>query len=97
MPGLEGMKPDGMKAAASGLLNARLVLLVHYQAVEDGENLLAIAINPLQGFAEGHLEIRGAKPLVEHGPRDVDVLTQVLDRMAAEEQAVKKSSLPLRG
>src|ERR1017187_10611727 len=39
------------------LLDARAILLVQNQAVENGQNLFAISVNPMQALAESRLEI----------------------------------------
>ena len=77
-------------------MDAGAVLLVEYQAVENCQNLFTVAVDPLQRFAEGHLEIGGAEPFIEHVSRHVDILAQVLDSMATEEKSVKKCRLSLR-
>jgi hypothetical protein len=79
------------------LLNARLVLLVHYQAVENGQNLFAITVDALQRVAKSGLEIGGSQPFVEHGAGDIDILAQMFHGVTAQEQAVEKRRLPLRG
>ena len=76
-------------------MDARLVLLVQNQTVENCQDLLPVTVDALQRFAERHLEIRRPEPFVKHIPGDVNILTEILDAMAAQEQSVEKSRLPL--
>ena len=78
------------------LLDARPVLFVENEAVEDGENLFTVTVDFLQRFPEIHLEIGRAQPFIEHVAGHVDVLPEVFEAMAAEKEAVEESRLPLR-
>jgi len=79
------------------LLDAGLVLLVQDEPVKNSQDLLAVTVDFLKGFPEGHLEIRRSKPLIEHIPRYINILAQVFYRMSTEEQSVKEGRLPLWG
>ncbi|SPE36638.1 hypothetical protein SBA6_590087 [Candidatus Sulfopaludibacter sp. SbA6] len=76
-------------------MQPRTHLLVGYQTVEDGQYLLAVGIDTLQVLAEAGLEIVGPHPLLEHGPRYVDVLPQRFYVMSPEEEPVKEGGFPL--
>jgi len=56
------------------LLEAGAVLFVEDQAVEDGQDLLAIAVDAVQIFAEGSFEIMRAHPFVEQSSRNINIL-----------------------
>src|SRR5258706_16376278 len=70
---------------AGRLLKARPLLLVPHQAVEDGQNLLAIVVNALQSFPERFLEVSRFQPFIEQNRGYINVLAQRLDGVAAQE------------
>src|SRR5258706_11445815 len=69
---------------AGRLLQARPLLLVPHQAVEDGQNLLAIVVNTLQRFPERLLEVPRFQPFIEQYRGHVDVLAQRFDGVATQ-------------
>jgi len=76
-------------------LEARAHLLVRNQAIENRQHLLAVVVYALQVLAKGGFEVRGFHPLVDHGARDVDILSKFFYVMSTEEETVKKGGFPL--
>lgn len=72
-------------------------LVVQNQTLKNSQNLLAVAIDSLQGFAEGRLEILCLHPLIHQRPRNIDILPQGLNGVPAQKQAIEECGLPLRG
>jgi len=79
------------------LLQLRTPLLVPDQTVEDGENLLAVDVDALQGFPEWFFEVSRFQPFIQHRRRHVNVLSQRFHGMSAQKQSIEKGRLPLRG
>ncbi len=71
-------------------------LFARDQAVEDGQDALAVLIDAVEVGAEGSLEIFCLDPFIGDAARHVDVLTERIERMAAQKQAVEKCGLALR-
>jgi hypothetical protein len=62
-------------------LDARTVLFIENQAVEDCQDLFAVIVNALEVIPEMFFEIFGSQPFVKHGTRDVNVLPESLYRV----------------
>jgi len=77
------------------LLQAGLELLVGNEAIENGQDLLAIGVNAMEVLAEGGLEIVGPHPLLEHRARYVYILPEGIDIVSPEKQPVKEGCLSL--
>jgi hypothetical protein len=88
--------PEKQSSRYCALLQAGAFLLVPNQAIEDGENLLPVGVHAMQRLTEGLLKVPRFQPFIQHRRRDVDVLPQGLDRVAAQEQAVEERCLALR-
>src|ERR1700730_3580718 len=89
---------DREEAVLGGtLLQLRTPLLVPDQTVEDGEDLLAIDVDALQGFPEWFFEVSGFQPFIQHRRRHVNILSQRFHGVAAQKQSIEKGRLPLRG
>ena len=70
--------------------------VVHDQVLKDRKDMPAIADDAFEQWTQRRLSPRLAIPLGEYGGGDFDIATQLLGRVAAEEQAVKESGLSLR-
>jgi len=78
-------------------MDARTVLLIQDQAVEYGQDLFAIGVNPLQVLPEGRLEVVRSHPFIKQRAGYIDILPEVFDGVAAQEEPIEEGRLPLRG
>src|ERR1700722_16126151 len=83
--------------AGGWLLNVEMSLFAGDQPIEDRQNLFAILINAIEIGAKRPLKIPRVRPLVNDHARNINILTQRIEGMPAEEKAIKKCGLPLWG
>lgn len=67
------------------------------EAFEDGEHAFAVLVDAVEIGAEGSLIVLRDGPFAGEFAGDVDILTEFVERMAAEEEAVEKGRFALRG
>ena len=79
-----------------GLLNALLLAIPANQGIEDCQDVTPVLDHPRENVAQARFALRFTMPLRKNRGRHFDVPTQLLGGMAAKEEAVEKSSLPLR-
>ena len=74
-----------------------LRLFVRDEAVENSENAFSVLIYAIEVGSEGALEILSLDPLVSDTTGDVDVLTQSIQGVSTQKEAVEECRLALRG
>ena len=74
----------------------KMGLFARNKPLEYRQNPFAVLVNAIQIGAERTLEISRMHPFIDNHSRHVDILTQGVERMPAEEKAVEKCGLPLR-
>lgn len=66
------------------------------ERVEDGQDVLAVGDDSIAAELVPGVAARFPLPALEHLRRDVDILAESLQRMAAQEEAVEKRRFMLR-
>ena len=66
------------------------------EAFEDGENLFAVFVDAIEIGAETALIVPGIGPFIDYFVRDIDVLTQRVERVAAQKEAVEEGRFAVR-
>jgi hypothetical protein len=70
-------------------------VFVGNQPVENGEDALAVVIDAVEVGAESALKVFGANPLVGDGAGNIDILAKGVERVPAQEKAIKERCLTL--
>ena len=76
-------------------MEAWTILLVQDEAIKDGEHLLTVGTDAAKVVPEASLKVPCFHPLLNHGMGNVNILSEGVYIMPAEEEAVEEGSFPL--
>ena|ERR1039458_10161526 len=74
-----------------------MALFVRNEAVEYGQNALAVLVNAIQIGSKSALKILRLYPFIDDDARHVDILPKSVDGVASKEESIEESRLALRG
>jgi len=98
-PSILGRTERGGRSALGGgcwLLNPLLLTVPSHQGVEDRQHVAAVFHHAEEDIAQFWIAFRVAVPFCEDRGRHFDVAPELFGRVAAQKEAVEKSSFSLR-